>query len=133
MSQHPTAEKTLRHRRKTCRLCGGTHLTLVLELAATPPANAFVPREELAKPQPAFPLDVFFCETCKHVQLLDVVDPSVLFENYVYVSGTSPSFVAHFEHYAKGILDQFKPAPGSLVMDIGSNDGTLLRFFQQAG
>lgn len=61
------------------------------------------------------------------------MDPSVLFENYVYVSGTSPSFVSHFESYARAILDQFKPSPGSLVLDIGSNDGTLLRFFQRAG
>ena len=121
------------HRRKTCRLCGGAHLTLVLELAPTPPANAFVPKEELNKTQQCFPLDVFFCEDCAHVQLLDIVDPSVLFENYVYVSGTSPSFVAHFESYAKSVLDQFKPAKGSLVLDIGSNDGTLLRFFQKAG
>src|SRR4051812_12838948 len=109
MSQNSSAEKNPCHRRKTCRLCDGTRLTLVLELAPTPPANAFVAREELGKPQPSFPLDVFFCDDCRHVQLLDVVDPSVLFENYVYVSGTSPSFVAHFEQYARGILDQFKP------------------------
>ena len=128
-----SSAKELCHRRKTCRLCGGTRLTLVLELAPTPPANAFVPREELNKPQQRFPLDVFFCEDCTHAQLLDIVDPSVLFENYVYVSGTSPAFVAHFESYARGILEQFKPAPGSLVVDIGSNDGTLLRFFQKAG
>ncbi len=133
MSQPSPADKKACHRRKTCRLCNGGRLTRVLELAPTPPANAFVSREELSRPQPSFPLDVFFCEDCRHVQLLDVVDPSILFENYVYVSGTSPSFVAHFEQYAKGILDQFKPAPGSLVLDIGSNDGTLLRFFQQAG
>src|SRR5277367_6609748 len=133
MSQNSPAEKNPGHRRKTCRLCGEEKLTLVLELAPTPPANAFVSREELDKPQPTFPLDVFFCEDCRHVQLLDVVDPSVLFKNYVYVSGTSPAFVAHFESYARGILDRFKPAPGSLVVDIGSNDGTLLRFFQQAG
>lgn len=108
-------------------------MTLVLELAPTPPANAFVSRDELDQPQPCFPLDVFFCEDCCHAQLLDVVAPSVLFENYVYVSGTSPAFVAHFESYARDILRQFQPAAGSLVVDIGSNDGTLLRFFQQAG
>jgi SAM-dependent methyltransferase len=87
----------------------------------------------LKKPQQVFPLDVFFCENCAHVQLLDVVDPRVLFENYVYVSGTSPAFVAHFENYANDLLGRFKPAAGSLVVDIGSNDGTLLRFFQKAG
>lgn len=121
------------HRRKTCRLCGGNRLTLVLKLAPTPPANAFVTKDELNKQQPCFPLDVFFCEDCTHAQLLDVVDPSVLFENYVYVSGTSPSFVAHFESYARGVMEQFRPPKGGLVLDIGSNDGTLLRFFQRAG
>ena len=123
----------LSHQRDNCRLCGGRRLTLVLSLAPTPPANAFVPAEKLTEPQACFPLDIFFCEDCCHVQLLEVVDPRVLFENYVYVSGTSPAFVAHFESYAKDVLNRFKPAPGSLVMDIGSNDGTLLRFFQQAG
>lgn len=128
-----TAANNLCHRRSTCRLCGGTQLTLVLKLAATPPANAFVSREELGKPQPVFPLDVFFCEDCSHVQLLDVVDPSVLFENYVYVSGTSPSFVAHFEAYAQHLIEAFELPREGLVLDIGSNDGTLLRFFQKAG
>ncbi|MGH7940606.1 MAG: methyltransferase domain-containing protein, partial [Limisphaerales bacterium] len=134
--KHPlnsTTAKELCHRRESCRLCGGRRLLSVLKLAPTPPANAFVSRDQLNKPQPCFPLEVFFCEDCTHAQLLDVVDPSVLFENYVYVSGTSPSFVAHFESYARAILDQFKPSPGSLALDIGSNDGTLLRFFQRAG
>jgi len=120
-------------RRIDCRLCAGQRLTKVLALAPTPPANAFVRATELSKPQELFPLDVFFCEECAHVQLLDIVDPRVLFENYVYVSGTSPAFVAHFENYAKDLLNRFKPAAGSLVLDIGSNDGTLLRFFKQAG
>lgn len=120
-------------RRPTCRLCHGTHLTEVFKLAPTPPANAFVGAVELDRPQERFPLDVAFCEDCGHVQLFDVVDPRLLFENYVYVSGTSPVFVRHFQDYAADVLGRFQPAPGSLVLDIGSNDGTLLSFFQQAG
>ena len=119
--------------RKTCRLCGGGELTCVLALTPTPPANAFVEKAAKSEPQPCFPLDVFFCETCKHVQLLDVVDPAVLFENYVYVSGTSPSFVKHFDDYAQSLIDRFKPDAGSLAVDIGSNDGTLLAAFQKRG
>lgn len=65
--------------------------------------------------------------------MLDVVDPAILFENYVYVSGTSPVFVRHFEAYANALIDRFDPASNSLVVDIGSNDGTLLRFFKDAG
>ena len=120
-------------RRETCRLCGGPDLTLVLALTPTPPANAFVDDAAKAASQACFPLDVFFCETCRHVQLLDVVDPAVLFENYVYVSGTSPSFVKHFDDYAATLMTRFTPPDGSLVVDIGSNDGTLLAAFQKRG
>jgi len=122
------------HRRDTCRLCGGSDLELVLALAPTPPANAFVTKDELNQEQETFPLDVFFCEGCGHVQLLDVVDPSHLFENYVYVSGTSPVFVRHFKDYAKTVTERFHNNPaGRLVIDIGSNDGTLLARFKALG
>jgi SAM-dependent methyltransferase len=92
-----------------------------------------VAKDALGETQETFPLDVFFCNDCGHVQLLDVVDPRILFENYVYVSGTSPVFVKHFEDYAAWVRGTFAPAAGSLVVDIGSNDGTLLRFFKDAG
>ncbi|MGB0632601.1 MAG: methyltransferase domain-containing protein [Alphaproteobacteria bacterium] len=123
----------LHHRRDRCQLCDSNSLTMILSLAPTPPANAFVPESELDREQPYFPLDVFQCEDCHHVQLVDVVDPAALFENYVYVSGTSPAFVKHFEEYATTVCTQFQPGENSLVVDIGSNDGTLLRFFKQRG
>jgi len=128
---NPTRMTENCRRRTTCRLCGSKDLTLAFALTPTPPANAFVadPKTE----QEAFPLDVFFCESCAHVQLLDVVDPKVLFENYVYVSGTSPVFVRHFKDYAHDVLARFTPAKGCLVVDIGSNDGTLLSGFLEEG
>jgi len=125
-------EKAYYHR-DSCRLCGGSNLTKVLALTPTPPANAFVTEAELSEPQPAFPLDVWLCNGCGHVQLLDVVDPRILYAHYVYVSGTSPVFVRHFEQYAQYVRSTFSPAAGSLALDIGSNDGTLLRFFKDAG
>ena len=125
--------ETLSHRRANCRLCQGTALELVLQLEPTPPANAFVPEPARGQDQPLFPLDVFFCKSCAHLQLLDVVDPKLLFENYVYVSGTSQVFVRHFENYARDILKRYPQKPNSLVVDIGSNDGTLLSFFQKEG
>lgn len=121
------------HRRTTCRLCGGPDLEPALSLTPTPPANAFVAPDRATSEQPAYPLDVFLCRGCAHVQLLDVVDPAVLFENYVYVSGTSPVFVRHFQEYASDVVRRHQPPAGGLVVDIGSNDGTLLGFFKDAG
>lgn len=83
--------------------------------------------------QEVYPLDLFNCSDCGHVQLLDVVDPVLLFKDYVYVSGTSPVFVKHFEEYTTQILQDYAPAQGSLVVDIGSNDGTFLHFFKKVG
>lgn len=120
------------YRRQNCRLCGSNDLTLVITLTPTPPANAFVGETALGENQEHFPLDVFFCEVCTHVQLLDVVDPEMLFTDYIYVSGTSPVFVKHFEDYAATIIRRFAPSSeNDLVVDIGSNDGTLLSKFQE--
>ncbi len=105
----------------------------MLALTPTPPANAFVPESELGREQQCFPLDVHQCRDCGHVQLLDVVDPQVLFGDYVYVAGTSPVFVDHFRRYAAVMVEGCGLRPDGLVVDIGSNDGTLLGFFRDAG
>ncbi len=120
-------------RRRTCRLCGGEQLPKVLALEKTPLANAFVPEQARGKPQPLFPLDLHLCLECGHLQLLDVVRPDLLFRDYVYVSGTSPVFVRHFREYAEEAVRTAGLKPGDQVIDIGSNDGTLLGFFQEKG
>ena len=132
MSQ-PVSVTSKHHRRGTCRLCGSRKLEQVLSLIPTPPANAFVSRDELGAEQPCYPLDLHFCNACAHVQLLDVVDPGELFSNYVYVSGTSPVFVEHFEEYATNVTNRYGSVDGRLVVEIGSNDGTLLKFFRDRG
>jgi SAM-dependent methyltransferase len=119
--------------RDTCRLCGKRQLDPAIQLTPTPPANAFVPEEQVKAEQTRFPLDVFQCRDCGHVQLLDIVDPEILFGDYVYVSGTSPVFVEHFRQYADALLERAAPPENALVVDIGSNDGTLLKFFRDKG
>lgn len=117
-------------RRDTCRLCQGTSLDRVLSLPPTPPANAFV-KDPVT--QEAFPQDVFRCAACGHVQLGHVVDAELLFGEYVYASGTSPVFVKHFDDYAEAVIRRFGVKPGDRVVEIGSNDGVLLRAFQARG
>lgn len=120
--------------RSDCRLCGG-RISKVLDLGRTPPANEFANREmvEAEVEQDTFPLFLSACHTCGHVQLPVVVDPRRLFWNYVYVSGTSPVFVEHFRRYAEAMVGSLGLKPGDLVVDVGSNDGTLLSFFKAAG
>jgi len=119
--------------RRNCRLCGSYKAVKVLSLTPTPPANAFVSQRQLGSTQERYPLNLRQCLDCGHVQLSEIIDPRILFENYVYVSGTSPVFVRHFEDYAKSIVSEYRISKGGFVLDIGSNDGTLLRFFQELG
>lgn len=121
------------HLRETCRLCGSSDLQCVLELTPTPPANAMVPENFLEQEQQCFPLNVYFCNACHHSQLLDIIDPSDLFEDYIYVSGTSSANVEHFGRYAEQVINVANLEAGDLVIEIGSNDGTALRFFKDAG
>jgi len=121
------------YRRDTCRLCNGRSLELVLPIKPTPIADAYIPAERLDEVQECYPLDLFLCGSCGHVQLLDVVDAGLLFGNYIYVTSSSLGLVAHFENYAEEVLRRVSCAKGSLVIEIGSNDGSLLRFFQNHG
>lgn len=124
--------------RRDCRACGRRNLVPVLDLGKTPPANAFLKKPPVklrhgASKERWFPLQVNFCKNCGMVQLAHVVDPKLLFQNYVYVSSTSPIFIRHFEELAKEITKQLKLKKDSLVVDIGSNDGILLKPFKKLG
>jgi len=120
--------------RDSCRLCDGKDLQRVIELNPTPPGNHFVSASKRDIPQQAYPLELYFCQACAHVQLGHVVDPEILYRrNYSYVSGTSPVFVDHLRQYAAHMQRAFHLSAGSLVVDIGSNDGTALGFFKDSG
>jgi len=120
--------------RTSCRMCDGARLDKVMSLSPTPPGNNFIRQDQVDQPEPVYPLELYLCRDCAHVQLGHVVDPRILYQNsYGYVSGTSPRFVKHLRDYAAEVVDRFGLEPGSLVADIGSNDGTCLRFFAEAG
>jgi SAM-dependent methyltransferase len=120
-------------RRTVCRLCGARSLERVLSLAPTPPANAFVAASERGEPQDRFPLDLFLCRNCGHVQLVDIVDPLRLFQRCRSPIQDLPLSVAYFEAYAGELVQRFRLAQDALVVEIGSNDGTMLRCLEDAG
>ncbi|HEY4516840.1 MAG TPA: class I SAM-dependent methyltransferase [Candidatus Paceibacterota bacterium] len=112
----------------TCRICEGTDLVKILDLGSTPLANAYLKREDLGKPEELFPLVLYFCRTCSLAQLLDVVDPELLFKDYHFLTTASSPSVAHFEKYAQEVILPLITSPEDLVIDIGGNDGVLLSF-----
>ena len=115
----------------SCRICKSRSLQSVISLTPTPPGNAFVTKAEIDSNESVYPLDIFFCNDCCHIQLGHVVDPKILYQrNYSYVTSTSPVFVRHFESFCDRMVNAFKLDSSSFVIDIGSNDGTCLSFFQ---
>jgi len=120
--------------REDCRICQSSSLEKVVELTPTPLGNNFLSKDQIGTKEEEYPLELHFCNNCCHIQLGHVVDPSLLFQNsYSYVSGTSPVFVNHLNEYAKYIIDLFDLEKSSLIVDIGSNDGTCLSFFKEMG
>jgi hypothetical protein len=115
-------------RRTDCRVCGSTDLVPLLDLGVSPPANSYLRAEQLDEPERHYPLSIHFCTHCSLVQLLHVVDPRVLFEDYHYLTGASTPSVAHFQNYANSVVVPFLDSPRDLVIDIGGNDGVLLSF-----
>jgi hypothetical protein len=93
----------------------------------------YVGPDRVEEVQERFPVDLYLCRSCGHAQLLDVINPEFLFREYLYTTSCSLGLAEHFRKYAEQALRRLAPVAGSLVVDIGSNDGSLLRFFQEAG
>ena len=117
-------------RRKTCRMCSSRNLKLVFQMAPSPIGDAFITEKEIDHTQDLYPIDLFMCQDCGLSQLTDIIDPNILYKDYIYVTGSSFGLSEHFRSYAEDVVNQLSLPPGSLVVDIGSNDGTLLRFFK---
>jgi hypothetical protein len=113
-----------------CRLCKAPLSEILLKLPDSPLANEFV--SEPIK-QDLFSLELCSCTNCHHYQLTESVDGEKLFRNYSFVSGTSKVNVAHFTKLAENTVKRFFLKPGDFVVEIASNDGTLLQAFKNLG
>lgn len=113
-----------------CRLCGGIFFSDRLSLSPTPLANELSETAEIAGEVEIFPLTLAMCSECSHVQLTDLVMSKRLFDNYSYQSGTSAFFRKHFSEFASATVQFAGLKP---ILEIGSNDGTLLRAYADLG
>ncbi len=117
-----------------CRSCGGERLSTFLDLGTTPLADRLLRAENKDEPEHMVPLTTAFCEDCTLVQILETVDPEVLFrQDYPYFSSVSPRLMKHFGDSARDIIERRGLGSDSLVIEAASNDGYMLRNFVEAG
>jgi len=110
-----------------CQICNSNKLYHFLSLGHQPPSDRFLTEEKLKESETHHPIDLYFCENCNLVQLGYAVDPSILFtESFIYTTGSSKELVDNFHLLVELIVNKFKVSQEDLVIDIGSNDGTLL-------
>jgi SAM-dependent methyltransferase len=118
----------------TCRSCGGPRLATFLDLGDTPLADRLVEPARAGEPEPRFPLRVAFCHDCAMVQVTETVAPEVLFaDHYPYYSSFSPALLAHSRANVLARRAERPLGPDSLVVELASNDGYLLKNYVEQG
>ena len=118
----------------SCRICDFPELERVLCLGVSPLADGLLREEQLSQPEPVFPLNVAFCPRCSLLQLLETVPPEMLFcQDYPYYSSFSPALLEHSRENAHNLIASRGLGPGSLVVELASNDGYLLKNFVERG
>ena len=116
-----------------CRACDAPLATTFVDLGVSPLANSYLRPEDLPRMEPFYPLHVFVCDACLLVQLEEFASPTEIFTDYAYLSSVSESWLAHCKAFAGNAIARFGLSQKSLVVEVASNDGYLLRWFKDGG
>lgn len=116
-----------------CRICNGNDIETVIKLESTPLEDQFVTEDRLALHQPVYPLELALCKTCGYLYLPYIVSPEASYSDYVYVSGVTVGLRSHYDEYAETIISTYSVPEQSLIIDLGSNDGSMLASFKKLG
>ena len=117
-----------------CRSCGATGLQVFLDLGATPLADRLVKPAERDDHEPVYPLQAAFCPTCAMVQITETVPPEVVFQDdYPYYSSFSDALLDHSRENALDLVERRNLCPNSMVVELASNDGYLLKNYRDEG
>lgn len=118
--------------KNNCRICNSPNLTKFLDLGLQPLANSFLKDQSEFVKEKKYPLAAYVCHSCNLAQLLDIVDKEEMFCDYIYFTSGMPKISDHFRHYAEEVISRFLKQD-DFVVEIASNDGILLKFFQDSG
>lgn len=118
--------------REDCRGCHSKDVVKFLSLGNLPLAGGFIKEEDIPK-EKKYPLDVYFCRNCSLVQIMDIVPADILFKDYRYLSSVMTTLVRHFEIHAKNLVSRYSLNKDSFAVEIGPNDGVLMKPLQDLG
>ncbi len=116
-----------------CRACDASLGQVFCDLRSSPLANSYLEPADLLEAEAFYPLTVYVCERCLLVQLPENESPEAIFSDYAYFSSYSDSWLDHARRYVEAMIDRFGIGRASQVVEIASNDGYLLQYFQQRG
>ncbi len=117
----------------TCRFCNSEIETVFAGLGMSPLSNAYVRPAEANAAEAFYPLTAYVCHQCFLVQVPSVTTPEAIFSDYAYFSSYSDSWLDHCRRYAEQMISRLALTSDSLVLEVASNDGYLLRWFQDGG
>ena len=127
-----TTTRPLHSKATKCRVCSSTLLQCVLPISPIPIGEHYQSKY-VESDHPRFPMDIYQCLDCTAVQTLDDIDPDYLWKNYTYFSGHTQKIIDHFSEFVEDLIDNYPFKDNPSVLDIGSNDGSLLKAFQNRG
>jgi len=116
-----------------CRFCGAPLTTTMVDLGMHPLCESFLREDQLNDMEPHYPLHVRVCGQCFLAQIGEYVEPAVIFDDYAYFSSYSDSWLAHASSYVDMMVERFSLGSACHVLEIASNDGYLLQYFQKYG
>lgn len=116
-----------------CRFCGGLLTQTFVDLGLSPLCESYVETAQLGGPEMLYPLHSFVCGKCFLVQLPEHVAAQDIFQEYAYFSSYSESWLQHAKDYVVAVSRRFDLGADSLVVELASNDGYLLQYFQANG
>jgi len=131
--ENKNSTKKVFYKRDNCRICSSKRLDLALKMGESPISEKYLTKEKIKENIPRVSLDLYFCEDCTHLQLLHVVNPEYLWSDFTFKTSRDEKLIKHFDNVVSRILNVKNINKNDLILDVGSNDGTLLKSFLKKG
>ena len=116
-----------------CEICKSKSIFKALEFKSSPLGDIYLPRNKKHLSKKLYPLDLYNCTKCGFLSLIHKVNPKLSYTNYIYESKTTVGLLSHYDDYAKNIYKKLNLSSNDKILDIGSNDGSMLNSFKKIG